>query len=152
MFPQFRSLLVWTLALLALIAASAVLQLPNELDAVAVDADRAISVASETILFTQDMLLLARPPDGLIDELFDFYLVLSERAATGEVPAAWAAYLYVNYWRDAVRDRPDGIPRRGPDEIHEILEQQIEFFSIRRRPGAAPSPFGAWVWQAAPMR
>jgi hypothetical protein len=104
----------------------------------------------EAILTVHAVLLLPRPAEPLIGELFDYFEILSERAATGEIPPLWAAYLYVNYYRDLVRDRPDGTPRRSLEEVRRALDANVEFYYIRKRPEVSPSPIGAWVWQAAP--
>lgn len=103
-----------------------------------------------TVDETHGILLLQAAPDGLIEELYDYYLLVSERAVTGEISPSWAAYLYVNYFRDAMRDRPDGVPRRSREQVAASLEESVQFFYIRKRPEAGPSYFGAWVWQAAP--
>jgi hypothetical protein len=113
--------------------------------------ERLISAEPRAAIMTvHAVLLLPPPPEPLIGELFDYFEILSARAATGEIPPLWAAYLYVNYYRDLVRDRPDGVPRRSLEEVGRELDASIEFFYIRKRPEARPSPVGAWVWQAAP--
>jgi hypothetical protein len=111
-------------------------------------------VGRETILVTHRILLLQPPAAALVDELFDFYLIVSERAATGEISAAWAAYLYVNYWRDAERDGGGAAARARLSQSAQRawLAEQVEFFYVRKRPESVPSPFGAWVWQAAPRQ
>lgn len=116
------------------------------------DAAAIPGVAHATIRRTHALLLLDPAPEPLVPELFDFYLILSERAATGEISAGWAAYFYVNYYRDLWRDRPNGRPRRNRDEVQAELQRQVDFFYVRKRPEAVPSPFGAWVWQALPIR
>jgi hypothetical protein len=79
-------------------------------------------------------LLMPPPDDVLVPELFDLVTQLSSRVATGEVSLNWAAYIYTAYQRDMVRDRPDGTPRRSPEEVQTQLVRYIEFFSIRKRP------------------
>jgi hypothetical protein len=114
-------------------------------------AERAISAdPHEAVVTVHAVLLLPSPPDALIPELFDYFEILSQRASTGEIAANWAAYLYINYYRNLVRDRPDGTPRRSVEEMRRDLGAEVEFYYIRKRPGAQPSPIGAWVWQAAP--
>ena len=81
-------------------------------------------------------LLMSAPADALVPELFDVMTALSSRVASGEISLDWAAYLYTSYQRDLVRDRPDGSPRRSPDEVAAALQRQVEFFSIRKRPDA----------------
>ncbi|MBI3785500.1 MAG: hypothetical protein HY270_19075 [Deltaproteobacteria bacterium] len=108
-------------------------------------------IAAKTILATHRVLLLVPPPAEMISELYDFYLIVSERAATGEISPRWAAYLYVTHFRDMARDRPQAVPRRSREELRRELEENVEFYYIRKRPEAEPAPFGAWVWQAAPQ-
>ncbi len=110
----------------------------------------ASTVAHETIRTVHQVLLLAPPPQQLVPELWDFYLVLSERAATGEVSPGWAAYLYTNYFLDLVQQRPSGLPRRDRNEIRQHLQASIEYYNIRKRPEARPAPFGHWVYQVMP--
>lgn len=112
----------------------------------------ASTVAHETIRTVHQILLLAPAPPQLVPELWDFYLLLSERAATGEVSPGWAAYLYTNYFLDALHERPNGIPRRDRDELRKILQSNIEYYNIRKRPEARPAPFGHWVYQVIPTR
>lgn len=113
--------------------------------------DRVISTdPREAIVTVHAVLLLPPPSEALIPELHDYFEALSARAATGEIPPMWAAYLYINYYRDLVRDRPDGLPRRTLEEVRGDLDANVEFYSIRKRPDVPPSPIGAWVWQAAP--
>lgn len=108
-------------------------------------------VAQQSIDLVHNVLLLQPPPPATVDELYDVYLIVSERAATGEISPGWTAYIYVNYYRDMVRDRPDGKPRRSHDEVHAEVDRYVEFFYIRKRPEARPSPFGSWIWQVRPQ-
>jgi len=105
----------------------------------------------EAIVTVHAVLLLPPPTDPMIDELFDYFELLSVRAATGEIDAHWAAYLYTNYYLDILRDRPEGVPRRSIDEMQQSIDADVEFYYIRKRPEARPSPIGAWVWQVAPV-
>lgn len=104
----------------------------------------------EAIMTVHTVLILPLPAEPLIGELFDYFEILSRRAATGEISPHWAAYLYCNYYLDLVRDRPAGLPRRSLEEVSQSLDADVEFYYIRKRPEARPSPIGAWVWQAAP--
>jgi hypothetical protein len=79
-------------------------------------------------------LLMPAPPEAFVPELFDFATVLSSRVANGDVSLNWAAYLYTNYWRQLGQERPSGTPRRSKDELQAILDRQVEFFAIRKRP------------------
>jgi hypothetical protein len=144
--PVFRLAGIAALLLLGVLAGE------TAADGVADDAEALPGVAHATIRRTHALLLIDPAPEPLVPELFDFYLVLSERAATGEISPGWAAYFYVNYYRDLVRDRPTGQPRRSREEIATELQRQVDFFYVRKRPDAVPSPFGAWVWQALPIR
>jgi hypothetical protein len=81
-------------------------------------------------------LLMTPPLDPVVPELFDYITLLSSRVATGEVTLNWAAYLYSGYARDLVRERPDGTPRRSPEEIRTLLDGEVAFFAIRKRPQA----------------
>ncbi|GIW45679.1 MAG: hypothetical protein KatS3mg077_2961 [Candidatus Binatia bacterium] len=112
----------------------------------------ASTVAHETVRTVHEILLLAPPPPALVPELWDYYLILSERAATGEVSPGWAAYLYTNYFLDLLRDRPSGVPRRDREELRRVLQQSIEYYNIRKRPEARPAPFGHWVYQVMPTQ
>lgn len=104
----------------------------------------------EAILTVHAVLLLTPPKDAMIAELYDFFVLVSDRAATGEISAGWAAYIYTNYYRDLLRDRPSGSPRLDSAGQRKVLADAVEFFYIRKRPEAQPQPYGAWVWQAAP--
>ncbi len=94
----------------------------------------------QVVLAMHRTLLLAPPPPPLVPELYDFLVVLSQRTATGDVPWGWATYLYTSYYRDMVRDRSHGIPRRSREEIRAELDRNTDFFFIRHRPGEAPAP------------
>ncbi len=79
-------------------------------------------------------LLLEPPPEAMTAELYDVATLLASRIATGEVSLGWAAYLYTNYVRDLLEQRPGGTPRRTKEEIDVVLGQRIELFAIRKRP------------------
>ena len=81
-------------------------------------------------------LLMPAPPDGMVPELFNYVTLLSARVATGEITLNWAAYLYSGYARDLMRERPDGTPRRSDDELRALLDREVAFFAIRKRPHA----------------
>ncbi len=110
----------------------------------------ASTVAHETIRTVHQVLLLPSAPPQLIPELWDYYLLLSERAATGEVSPGWAAYLYTNYFLDFMQERPHGVPRRSREEVRNHLQASIQYYNIRKRPDARPAPFGHWVYQVIP--
>lgn len=110
----------------------------------------ASTVAHETIRAVHQILLLPVPPPQLVPELWDYYLLLSERAATGEVSPGWAAYLYTNYFLDFLQQRPNGVPRRSREEVRNHLQASIDYYNIRKRPEARPAPFGHWVYQVVP--
>jgi hypothetical protein len=113
--------------------------------------ERVISaVPREAIAIAHAVLLLPRPSEALVPELFDCFEIISQRAATGEIAPHWAAHLYTNYYLDMVRDRPNGQPRRSPEEIRSRLDADIEFYYIRKRPEARPSPVGDWVFKVRP--
>jgi hypothetical protein len=59
----------------------------------------------------------------------------------------WAAYLYSGYARDLVRDRPDGTPRRSDDELRALLDREVAFFAIRKRPHAEGFGVGDLIGQ-----
>src|SRR5262249_39850554 len=79
-------------------------------------------------------MLMPAPDDALVPELFDLVTQLSSRVATGEISLNWAAYIYTAYQRDMIQQRPDGTPRRSPDEVGVQLAHYIEFFHIQKRP------------------
>jgi hypothetical protein len=81
-------------------------------------------------------MLMPAPDDALVPELFDLVTQLSSRVATGEISLNWAAYIYTAYQRDMIQQRPNGTPRRSPDEVGAQLAHYIEFFSIQKRPDA----------------
>lgn len=81
-------------------------------------------------------LLMPPPPEPVVPELFDYITLLSSRVATGEVTLNWAAYLYSGYARDLLRDRPEGVPRRSEAELRTLLDGEVAFFAIRKRPQA----------------
>lgn len=110
------------------------------------------SLAHVTIQHVHDVLLLEPAPAPLEGELYTYYLLISERAATGEIPPWWAAYLYTSYFRDMLRDRPSGIPRRSREDLKSHLQAEIDYYYIRKRPGAQPAPFGAWIYEAIPAQ
>jgi hypothetical protein len=80
-------------------------------------------------------LLMSPPPDALVPELFDVLTLLGRRMATGDVPFAWGAYVYTGYVRQLIEDRAAGRPARTPDQISAALDDEVRFYSIRRRPG-----------------
>lgn len=80
------------------------------------------------------MLLIAPPADAHVPELFDVMTVLSARVATGEIDLAWAAYVYTSHWRDVSRDRPPGVPRAPRTQIEAMVQEQVRFYHIRKRP------------------
>jgi hypothetical protein len=108
------------------------------------------SVAQQTIRHVHQVLLLDPAPPEIEAELYDYFLLISERAATGEISPWWAAYLYTSYYRDMLRDRPKGEPRRTREELRAHLQAEVDYYFIRKRPDAAPSPFGAWIYEAIP--
>ena len=79
-------------------------------------------------------MLMPAPDDALVPELFDLVTQLSSRVATGEISLNWAAYIYTAYQRDMIQQRPNGMPRRSPEEVGVQLAQYIQFFSIQKRP------------------
>ena len=79
-------------------------------------------------------LLMPPPAAANAPELFDLVTLLAERVAVGEVSLGWAAYLYTGYVRDLAERQPAGSPRRSAEEIRVVLDRQIEFFAIRKRP------------------
>lgn len=135
-----------TLSLSALLVLTPVPADFVEGDYPAISSEPAVAIAQ-----VHAVLELPPAPAALVPELHAFFVLVSERAATGEIPPRWAAYLYTNYYRDLARDRPDGLPRRGERELRADLEASIEFFYIRKRPDVQPAPFGVWIWQAMPL-
>ena len=81
-------------------------------------------------------MLMPAPDDAMVPELFDLVTQLSSRVATGEISLNWAAYIYTAYQRDMIQQRPNGTPRRSPEEVGVQLAHYIEFFNIRKRPDA----------------
>jgi hypothetical protein len=79
-------------------------------------------------------LLLPPPPPAMVAELFDCAELLAYPLATGDVSLGWAGYLYTSHLRDLVRDRPTGEPRRSRDELRAELADDVDFFTLRRRP------------------
>jgi hypothetical protein len=90
-------------------------------------------------------LLMPPPPQGQVAELFDFTTLLSSRVATGEISLNWAAYLYTAYVRNVGEERPDGQPRRTKAQLQSILDQQVQFFALRKRPDVDGIRFGDLV-------
>jgi hypothetical protein len=82
------------------------------------------------------LLLMDPPPDELVPELFEVLKVLGERTARGDVSPSWSAYLYTDYLRRALAERPDAQPPRNPGEVTAALDEEIRFYSIRHRPDA----------------
>jgi len=81
-------------------------------------------------------LLMPPPDDRLVPELFDFSTALSSRVATGEVSIAWAAKLYTEYMRDMVLQRPNGEPRRTPEQVQAEVQRLVTFYAVQKRPDA----------------
>jgi hypothetical protein len=81
-------------------------------------------------------LLMAPPADALVPELFDMTTAVASRVASGEISFAWVAHLYTTYARDLAAERPNGTPRRTPDEIRAAIDRYVRFYAIRQRPDA----------------
>jgi hypothetical protein len=81
-------------------------------------------------------LLMSPPPDAYVPELFDVVTLVSSRVASGEISWDWVAHLYTTYVRDLGAERPDGTPRRTPDEIRAVVDRYVAFYAIRKRPDA----------------
>lgn len=79
-------------------------------------------------------LLMPAPPAAMVPELFDLVTLLSSQVASGDVSLNWAAYLYTGYWRELGQQRPSGMPRRRKEDLQTILDRQVAFFAIRKRP------------------
>jgi hypothetical protein len=96
------------------------------------------SVAKRRDILTQinRYMLMPAPDDAMVPELFDLVTQLSSRVAIGEISLNWAAYIYTAYQRDMIQQRPNGTPRRSPEEVGVQLAHYIEFFNIRKRPDA----------------
>jgi hypothetical protein len=94
------------------------------------------SVAKRRAILAQlnRYMLMPAPDDALVPELFDLVTQLSSRVATGEISLNWAAYIYTAYQRDMIQQRPNGTPRRSPEEVGVQLAQYIKFFNIQKRP------------------
>src|SRR5262249_55095893 len=73
--------------------------------------------------------LIPAPDDPRAPELFDLVPQPPSRAATGELSLNWPAYIYPAYQRDMIQQRPDGTPRRSPEEVGVQLAHYIEFFN-----------------------
>jgi hypothetical protein len=80
-------------------------------------------------------LLMNPPPDDLVPELFDVLTLLGQRMTKGDVPLAWGAYLYTDYMRNLVGARAQGQPPRTPDQVRAALDEAVQFYAVRRRPG-----------------
>jgi hypothetical protein len=80
-------------------------------------------------------LLMSPPSDAMVAELFDLLTLLGERMAAGTVPLAWGAYIYTNYVRDLLHERPAGRPERTLDEVRAVLDREVRFHTIGARPG-----------------
>ncbi len=87
-----------------------------------------------TIAGLHRRLLIERPVDALVPELHDLLALLSARVATGEISLDWSAYIYTSHFRTMVEKRPKGIPRRSIDALRHHVQQQVEFFYLRKRP------------------
>ena len=79
-------------------------------------------------------LLMPTPLPAMVPELFDLATLLSSRVASGDVSLNWAAYLYTSYWRELGQERPSGLPRRPKEEVQMVLDRQVAFFAIQKRP------------------
>ena len=82
-------------------------------------------------------LLMPAPDDTLVPELFDLVTLVSSRVATGDISLNWVAYIYTTYQRDMVDQRPNGIPRRSIEQVHDELDRLVKFYSIQKRPEQA---------------
>jgi hypothetical protein len=80
------------------------------------------------------VLFMSPPPDALVPELFDLITAVSSRVATGEINVNWAAYVYSDYQRDMVRDRPGGTPRRSMAQVVAAVDEYVRFYTLQRRP------------------
>ena len=81
------------------------------------------------------VLLMRPPPDAMVGELFDVLTLLGQRMAAGTVPLAWGAYLYTGYVRQLMGERPDGRPARTLEEVQTVLDREVAFYAVGRRPG-----------------
>ena len=88
----------------------------------------------ETIARIHRQLLIAPPSDALVPELYDLVTLLSARVASGEISLSWSAYIYTSHLRDAALARPDGKSRLSQAALERIVQRQVEFFSLRKRP------------------
>jgi hypothetical protein len=80
-------------------------------------------------------LLMGPPPDPFVPELFDFLTAMAPRMQSGVVSPAWGSYLYTEYQRNLVRERPTGLPRRSAPEVQQSLDRSIQFFHLEAREG-----------------
>ena len=83
------------------------------------------------------MLLMPPPSPGSVEELYDLATLLAYPVATGAISLGWASYLYTSHARDLARDRPNGTPRRTPDELRTELAGSVDFFALQKRPDVA---------------
>jgi hypothetical protein len=88
-----------------------------------------------TVAGMHRLLLMSPPPDALVPELFDVVTVLGQRMVAGDVPLAWGAWLYTDYYRTLVAERPAGTPRRSLDDVRAALDGAVAFYAVRARPG-----------------
>jgi hypothetical protein len=88
-----------------------------------------------TVAGMHRLLLMAPPPDALVPELYDVLTLLGQRMVAGDVPFDWGAYLYTDYYRTLVAERPDGTPPRTPAEVRTALDRVVAFYAVRARPG-----------------
>ena len=79
-------------------------------------------------------LLMPPPPDALLPELFDLTTALAARSAAGAVSLNWSAYIYSSYYRDMVRDRPNGTPARTAAQVTAEVDRYAEFYALQKRP------------------
>lgn len=89
------------------------------------------------------LLLMSPPPDALVPEMFEVITLLGQWTASGEVPFAWGAYIYTDYFRTLLAERPDGTPPRSPEEVRTALDRVVAFYTVRRRPGETGLTVGA---------
>ena len=83
---------------------------------------------------THRLLLMPPPTDALVPELFDLTTALAERGASGAISLNWSAYIYSSYYRDLLRDRPDGTPARATPQVAAEVDRYVEFYALQKRP------------------
>ncbi len=87
-----------------------------------------------TIRRIHRQLLMDPPPDALVPELYDLVTLASARVATGEISLNWSAYIYTSHYRTLALERPSGEPRASREELGKYVQQQVEFYYLRKRP------------------